>query len=147
MKKYILFIFGAVLLASCSTVKKNATATDVNMSVNQYPIIVETEVLAKVEASTSWVWNPFARDRFNLRKGNLVAETLKKYDADVILEPQFIISKQGFGERSIILMGYPAKYKSFRNTTESDLKALEAVGNPNELIKYNEAGGVLNIFK
>jgi len=128
-------------MASCSTIKKTASTADVAACINQYPVVADGEVKAKVSETVTWTWNPFKSDKFNLKKGNLVAETLKKYDADVLLEPQFIISKKSFGERSITVTGFPVKYKSFRKATGDDLKAIEAVNEYNSTVKYNVTKG------
>lgn len=143
MKKFLFAVCAAALFASCTTIKKTATTADVTSCIQQYPTIASVEVKDKVEEATVWGWNPFKKDRFELRKGNLVAETLKKHDADVLLEPQFIIKKRGFGQRSITLFGFPVKYKSFHAATQDDLKAIEAVKGFNETFKYNEETGLL----
>lgn len=148
MKKIILFACSALVLASCSTIRKTATTAGVSTSVSQYPVVADGEVKAKIAETVTWSWNPIKPDKFELRKGNLVAETLQKYDADVLLEPQFIITKESYGERSITVTGFPVKYSSFRNATESDIKAIEAVNKYNSTVKYNVGkGGILKIFK
>ncbi len=143
MRKVLIIACTTLLLASCTTVKKTATTTDVTNYIHQYPTIANVEVKEKVEEITTWSWNPFKRDKFELRKGNLVAETLKKYDADILLEPHFIITKQGYGDRSITLIGFPVKYKSFHAATPADLKAIEVTKGFNKTFKYNEDGGLL----
>lgn len=148
MKKF--FIMACVVLAmtSCSTIKKTATVAEVATSITQYPVVADGEVKAKVTETVTWDWNPFKHDKFDLKKGNLVAETLQKYDADVLLEPQFIITKQSYGERSITVSGFPVKYNSFRKATDSDLKAIEAVNVYNKTEKYNDGTGhFLGILK
>lgn len=148
MNKIMLFACSALMLASCSTIRKTATTADVATSISQYPVVAEGEVKAKVTETTTWSWIPFKGDKFKEKKGNLVAETLKKYDADVLLEPQFIISKKSFGERSITVMGFPVKYKSFRKATDSDLNAIEAVNEYNSTVKYNVTkGDVVKVVK
>lgn len=137
MKRIMLLACSALMLASCSTIRKTATTADVATSINQYPVVADGEVKAKVTETTTWSWNPFMGDKFKVRKGNLVAETLRKYDADILLEPQFIITKTLFGERSITVMGFPVKYNSFHKATDSDLKAIEAVNEYNSVQKYN----------
>lgn len=141
MKKIILLSCSVLLLASCSTIRKTATTANVSSSISQYPVVADGEVKGKVTETVTWSWNPFKADKFTLKKGNLMAETLKKYDADVLLEPQFIISKQSFGERSITVTGFPVKYSSFRNATDSDLRAIEAVNTYNSKVKYNVTKG------
>lgn len=143
MKKYVLYVCAMLTIVSCSTIKKTATSADVVTSITQYPVVADCEVKEKITGTVTWSWNPLKRDKFEQKKGNLVAEILKRYDADVLLEPQFIIQKQGYGERSISVSGYPVKYKSFRNATDHDLKAIEAVKVYNKTVKYNEKDGSL----
>lgn len=148
MKKILLFVCSALMLASCTTIRKTATTTNVSTSICQHPVVAEGEVKAKVTATTTWTWNPFMSDKFEVKKGNLVAETLKTSDADVLLEPQFIISKKSFGKRSITVMGFPVKYKSFRKATDDDLKAIKAVNEYNSTVKYNVTkGDVVKVVK
>lgn len=141
MKKFFILTCMVLALSSCSTIKKTSTVAEVATSISLYPVVAEGDVKAKVTETVTWDWNPFKHDKFNLKKGNLVAETLQKYDADVLLEPQFIVTKQSFGKRSITVSGFPVKYNSFRQATASDLKAIEAVNTYNKTEKYNDGSG------
>lgn len=132
-----------LLITSCTTLKKTAATVDVNASITQYPTLADLEIKGKVEKTVVWNWNPFRRDiTLNVRKGNLIAEILKEADADVLLEPQTIYTKQSFGERTLTVIGIPAKYKNFRKATEKDLKVLEAVSSFNEKTEYNSLKGL-----
>ena len=152
MKKIIFFFVACSLLvfSSCSTIKRTATATDVQLAVCQYPTAVDLEVMEKVEAVKVWSFAPFhwGEPKVSVAKGNLIAETLSKHQADVLLEPQVTFSKVSYGERRIIVTGYLAKYKNFRKATKEDLEAIKAVNTPNERTVYNDGkGGLFGIIK
>lgn len=150
MKKNLLFLLLASLLlcSSCTTIRRTSETTDIATSVYQYPVVADLDVdPVKKEKKTSWFWNPFVKEQdISVVKGNLIAEILKESNADVMLEPQFIQAKVSFGERSVTVSGFVAKFKNFRKATDSDLKALEATKDvaPNERTVYNFSG---NIFK
>ena len=114
--------------ASCTTVRKSAETTAIQANVQQYPTVADLDVKAKVTASVTWRGRLIKKlePKKDLMKGNLIAETLEKADADVLLEPQTIFSKTGYlGERKITITGFPAKYKNFRKATPADLEALK----------------------
>ena len=62
-----------------------------------------------------------------MRKTNLQAEVIKAAGADVLLESQFVFTKRSFGERTLTVTGYPAKFKNFRKATPEDIEALSKV--------------------
>jgi hypothetical protein len=132
-----------LLLSSCSTIKKTATTVAVDSSITIYPEVADLEVQKKISSSTTWKFVPFklGNSKLSVIKGNLVAEVLKKYNADVLLEPQFIYHKNSYGERELIVTGYPATYKNFRKATDEDLKALKICIDKNQKVVYNSAGG------
>ena len=131
----------ALTLASCSTVTKTAATADVNTAIYQYPTVADLERKAKVEKDMTWSFRPFhlGEPKLDTAKGNLVAETLKENDADVMLEPQFIFSRTSYGERRLTLTGFPAKFKNFRKASKEDIEALKANTTPNERTLYNVA--------
>ncbi len=130
-----------LVLASCSTVRKTATTVGVNTGVYQYPTVADLEVKDKVEKVMTWGFRPFhlGEPSLDVAKGNLMAETLKEQDADVMLEPQFIFSRTSYGERRLTLIGYPAKFKDFRKATPQDIEALKVNVKPNDRKVYNVA--------
>ena len=73
----------------------------------------------------------------------LIAETLKANNADVLLEPQFSFQKTSYGERVLIVTGFPATFKNFRKATADDLEAIKACRYANEKTDYNDCGGKL----
>lgn len=144
MKKKTLLVLAcaSLLVTSCVTVRKTATTVAVNTEVNQFPTVVDLDVQPKVEVTTTWSFRPFnlGEPSYNVAKGNLIAETLKEKNADVLLEPQVIFQKTSFGERKMTISGYPASYKNFRKATDEDLEALKVVGRPSSR-SIREVGG------
>lgn len=140
--KYNIFTIlacGILAFSSCTTIKKSATTAEVETRVQQYPLVADLDIRPKVEVSTSWNFVPFhfGEPSVGVAKGNLIAETIKENNADILLEPQVIFTKTSFGERKLIITGYPASFKNFRNATEADLEALKACPTKNERTVYN----------
>ena len=129
----------ALMLASCSTMTKTAATANVKTGIYQYPTVADLDIKDKVEKEMTWSFRPFhlGEPKLSDAKGNLIAETLKECDADVMLEPQFISSRTSFGERRLTLTGFPAKFKNFRRATKEDIEALKANDTPNTRTLYN----------
>lgn len=125
MKKYIIVLIIAGLnLTACTTLKKSTSSTaSIEPDVFQYPTVVDLEVGDKIEKTETWYFNPFDKQKLKDREGNLIADMVKSEKADVLLEAQSTYTKVPFGERTLTVSGYPAKYKDFRNATEEDIKA------------------------
>ncbi|MGM9713174.1 MAG: hypothetical protein ACI3Y5_03525 [Prevotella sp.] len=152
MKKYFFSIAACFMLlaTSCTTVTKTATTASVDNIVATYPTVADLEVKSKISQSMSWSFAPFhwGEPKLTTAKGNLVSETLKALNADVLLEAQFMFQKTSYGERTLTVTGFPATYKNFRKASDKDLDALKACGTPNEEIHYNDGcGGLFGVFK
>ena len=146
--KYLALILacGALMLASCSTVKKTATAIPVNNGVYQYPAVADLDIRDKAEGVMTWNFMPFhwGEPPLSVAKSNLVAELLKEKNADVLLEPQFVFEKTSFGERRLTVTGFTATYKNFRNATSDDLEALKVCAPINKHKDYKEDGRIFS---
>lgn len=135
-------LFSAALLfgfASCTTIKQTASTVEIDAQVSQYPTVADLEVQKKVEATITWNFRPFhiGEPKMKYIKGNMIAEILKKANADVLLEPQIIYSRTSFGERQYTVSGYPATFKNFRKATSADLEALKVNKPEHERTVYN----------
>lgn len=120
MKKVILAALVVVLTASCSSLKKTATAVDVNNSMNSYNV-------ADLQVSPNKVTYEFRPSKKERRggKNNVIscayAATLKSNgDADVLVQPEYTMRvRHGlFGGKKIkevTVTGYPAKFTGFKN--------------------------------
>lgn len=126
---YLSLALTALLFASCTTVRKTATTSDIKTQVMQYPTVADLDVLPKVEQTITWNFVPFhwGQSPLDVRKTNLQAEVIKAAGADVLLESQFVFTKRSFGERTLTVTGYPAKFKNFRKATPEDIEALSKV--------------------
>lgn len=118
MKKVFLFAFVAVLAASCSTVKKTATAVDVNNQLSSY----NEADLEISQQRVTYEFRPTAKERRGGTKNVIscaYAATLKSSnDADVLVQPEYTmrISHGLFGTKikEVTVTGYPAKIQSFK---------------------------------
>ena len=140
-----------MLVTSCSVTVKTADGLSVGNNVQSYPVIGDLVIGQKVTGTIEWNNTPIKKTPLEIGKGNLVAETISKYDGDIIIEPQFIIETTGypfFRHHKLTVIGYIGNYKSFRNATSEDLKALETVGNipKGRVVRYNDNSGI-KIFR
>lgn len=141
MKIKSLILSAALLLgfASCTTIKNTAETINIDAKICQYPTVADLVVHEKVEVTKTWHFRPFhlGEPKMKYLKGNMIAEILKKANADVLLEPQIIYSHTSFGERQYTVSGYPASFKNFRKATAADLEALKVVQPDHERTVYN----------
>lgn len=128
MKKYIigLMIIGLNLTA-CTTVRKSTSTTaNIDADIFQYPAVADIEVGKKIEKTETWEYNPFmVFPTLSERKSNMIADMVKSENSDILLETQSTYTRVPFGQRTLTISGYPAKYKDFRPATEEDIKAFK----------------------
>lgn len=144
MKRNIILLLTsvAIVLTSCSTMKKSTSTTlNVESGIYQYPTVADLEVKEKVETKITWNYVPFniGQPPLDLRKNNLIADIIKENNADVLLEPQITFTKRPFSRRSLTITGFPATFKNFRKADKEDLKALEVVIPAHKAKVYNVA--------
>ena len=140
--RHIILLSAIVIgVSSCSTIRKSTVSTvDVETSVLQYPTVADLDVMNKVEKSITWTFNPLKFEKLSQIKTNLMADLLKEAGADVLLEPQYTFTKVSYGERTLTITGFPAKFKNFRKANADDIHALNAVySDPTETPVYNVA--------
>ena len=152
MKKILISIAtcSLLLITSCTTVTKTATTANVDNNVTTYPTVADLDVQNKVSQSITWSFAPcnWGEPKLSTAKGNLISETLKAANADVLLEPQFTFEKTSYGERKLTVSGFPATYKNFRKATDKDIEAIKAGAVPKEEVHHNSgSGGLFRIFK
>ena len=133
-------------------VKKTATTVDVNNAMNSSSI-VDLEVSERRVSYTYFTEKSVRRGGLDNIYAVAVKEALKENgNAEVLVAPEFEtrIRKGMFGRKvkTVIVTGYPAKYKNFRKATGEDLEALNACSIPNKAEKLNaSSGGLMGIFK
>lgn len=106
-------------LASCTTMTKTATTVDVNNGLNS----ASTADLAISQNKISYTHKTKAKERRAGRKNvinSAVSAALQANgEADVLVAPEYtVVKKSGlFGSKikTVIVTGYPAKYKNFKS--------------------------------
>ena len=127
MRKIIYLIVIFAFMTSC-IMKKTETATTKTLDINgagviQKPTIVDLDVNgAKVSGRAVAKFGENIEDIKNL----LVAEVLRKVNADVLVEPRYAFETVN-NETTISVSGYPATYKNFRPIKEEDLKLIKSI--------------------
>lgn len=127
MKKNLILVFLiGIILTSCTITRNTCTVSNIDAYIAQYPTVAEIEVGEKVEMTTSWISTPFNQISMSkeIQTNNLISDILRKYDANVLIEPQTVYIKKSFGRRSITVTGYPAFFKNIRKATDNDLENL-----------------------
>ena len=124
MKKVLLLVAVAISVASCSVTKITSTHTDVGVYTPvTAPVIADLDVSAK---KIKYEYEPGSAIRRggsdNVINAAVSKALLQNGNADVLvgLETHTEYSSTGAIDR-IIVTGYPAYYKNFRNATSEDL--------------------------
>ena len=127
MIKIIYLIVISAFMTSC-IIKKTETATTKIIDINgagviQKPTIVDLDVNgAKVSGRAVAKFGENIEDVKTL----LVAEVLRKANADVLVEPRYVIETIN-NESIITVSGYHATYKNFRPIKEEDIKLIKSI--------------------
>lgn len=74
--------------------------------------------------TSSWLIKLFSPRDLEQKKKELIEELKKRTKADIIVDPQFTITKKRLGGGKITLRGYPAFYTDFRNLTPTEVDSL-----------------------
>ena len=118
MKKYLLLVGAVVAFASCTSISKTARTESI-------PYAMYNANVADLEVGdrVSYTMTPSKSIRRagddNVKKAAIQEVLVQNGNADLLVEPQFVISKRKgmFGTKitSITVTGRPAKYKNFRS--------------------------------
>ncbi|HOR03500.1 MAG TPA: hypothetical protein PLI58_02495 [Candidatus Syntrophosphaera sp.] len=140
MKKIVLLfvVLSILFLTSCSIIGINSVTSktkDIYGSVIHLPVVVDLIVQnTKItkEFTTECPQNP-TDDVIEDVKSIAIAAALKEHSADVLIEPNYdvqITSKSASNsEIKVVVTGYPATYKNFRNATKGDVELIEGTTN------------------
>ena len=132
-RKLLTLLFATVLLASCSSVRHTSDTVAVENSVVSFTVADLNVKPVKVTKTTSWGYNPFRRVSVSTVKSNTEAALLNEVGADVLLEPQYIVTKRGFMRGgSVTVIGYPAKYENFHRMTPEEAEIAKNARKPAE---------------
>lgn len=110
--------FVALVMSSCTTVEKTASAIDVNNNINSVTAVdldVSNTRISYVYRTTKKVRKGGSKNVY----ATAVSAALKANDnANVLVAPEYetVIKKGLFGSKikTVTVSGYPAKYKNFR---------------------------------
>ena len=122
---YLIVIFA--FMTSC-IMKKTETATTKILYVNGVGII-QNPTIADLDVNGAKVsGRAVAKFGENIEEVKilLVAEVLRKANADVLVEPRYAFETVN-NETTISVSGYPATYKNFRPIKEEDLKLIKSI--------------------
>lgn len=122
MKKwYIGVLCSCALMCSCSTIKRTAQIAEVTPTVVSMTVADMDVSLDKISKTNSWSYNMFRKVSVEEIKRNTTAEMLSEAEADVLIEPQYIVRKGGFMRGgSVTVIGFPAKFTDFHKMTAEE---------------------------
>ena len=118
----------ALALSSCSTITHTSQTAAVDTQVYNLTV-ADMKVASKKDSVTvDWKWNPLSTVSLKAQKESATHTLLGKSDADVLVEPQYIVNRRGiFRGGSVTVTGYPATYSDFRPMTADDAEKIATV--------------------
>lgn len=122
MKK-LLLVLSLAFLTSCSVTKSGTSKSleIVGPGVIHLPVIADLDV-SDEKITTTMDFSGI--ESMENARNEVVRKALKEHNADVLIEPSFESTTRN-GNTELIVRGWPAKYKNFRQIKESDIKFLE----------------------
>lgn len=130
-RKLLSVLLFAGMMASCSTVRHTADSVDVKNTVTTFTVADLKVSPKKATKTTSWSYNPFKRVSVSTIKDNTEAALVNENNADILLEPQYIIEKRGFMRGgSVTVIGFPAKFENFHKMTPEEAAIVKNLQKP-----------------
>lgn len=122
MKKYLFLVAAVMMAASCTTTTK--TARTESMPYAMYNAnVADLEVGERVSFTLMPEKAIRRGGEDNVKKAAIQEVLVKNGNADLLVEPQFVMSKRkgmfGTKIKSVTVTGRPAKYKNFRSLNDS----------------------------
>jgi len=121
--KYIFFIFLSVASISCSTLQKTTETNTIGINearIGNTPLITDLDIRSeKVEGKAIG-----SSTSIKKLKQFAVAEALSKANADLLIEPKYSVETKN-SRSTVIVVGWPANYKNFRQIVEADSTILK----------------------
>ena len=129
MTRNILAAGVAVLaLSSCSTITHTSQTASVDTQLYNLTVADMNVSPKKDSVTVDWKWNPLSTVSLKAQKETATHTLLNRNDADVLVEPQYIVSRRGiFRGGSVTVTGYPATYSDFRPMTVEDAEKIATV--------------------
>lgn len=138
MKKLLLCSVLALSMTSCSYIANTSTRDNINV-IAVSPVIAELDVS---KTKITYVYTPVPSSISALGKENVINTAVKEAlyengNADVFVGLETQIKYYGFKIDSVIVTGYPAKYKNFRSSREDvSINDVLLLNNSDNLKKY-----------
>lgn len=128
----------ALALSSCSTITHTSQTAAVDTQVYNLTV-ADMKVAAKKDSVTvDWKWNPLSTVSLKAQKESATHSLLQKSDADVLVEPEYIVHRRGiFRGGSVTVTGYPANYSNFRAMTTEDAEKIATINGDNTIVMVN----------
>lgn len=125
----------ALALSSCSTITHTSQTAAVDTQVYNLTV-ADMKVAAKKDSVTvDWKWNPLSTISLSAQKETATHTLLGKSDADVLVEPEYIVKRRGlFRGGSVTVTGYPATYSNFRAMTAEDAEKIATINGNNVVV-------------
>ena len=119
----LIFTLSFLFLASCTTQHAITTkTTDIYGSgVIQKPVLVDMDVK---EEKVSATINARGKKVSDDLKNQVLAEAIKKSNADVLVEPRFETDIKG-RKMTVTVTGFPATYKNFHTIKQDEVELLK----------------------
>ena len=148
MKKIILFFSVAAIVCSCSTPQATTYPKATSYSYSEYqtvsptqsvytvPVIADLNVAKerityaeRINKNITTLTDAEVEALASREKEVVIANAAKANNADVIVAPTINITTDANNNLVIVVNGYPATYKNFRNATEADRWIIENTDN------------------
>ena len=148
MKKIILFFSVAAIVCSCSTPQATTYPKATSYSYSEYqtvsptqsvytvPVIADLDVAKerityaeRINKNITTLTDAEVEALASREKEVVIANAAKANNADVIVAPTINITTDANNNLVIVVNGYPATYKNFRNATEADRWIIENTDN------------------
>lgn len=117
MKKYFLLVGAVVAFASCTTTSKTARTESIPYAMYNANV-ADLEVGERVAYTMTPTKSIRRGGESNVKKAAIQDVLLQNGNADLLVEPQFVITKRKKSIKSITVTGRPAKYKNFRSLND-----------------------------
>lgn len=139
MTRNILAAGVAVLaLSSCSTITHTSQTAAIDTQLYNLTVADMNVSPKKDSVTVDWKWNPLSTVSLKAQKETATHTLLNKNDADVLVEPQYIVNRRGiFRGGSVTVTGYPATYSNFRPMTAEDAEKIATVNGDNNTAIVN----------
>lgn len=132
MKRVVSTVFFALIVSLALSITMRAKTVETTNSnlvevTNTVISVAGADVTVAKErssVSSAWIIKFFSPRDLEQKKTELIEVLKNRTKADVIIDPQFTITKKRLGGGRITLTGYPAYYSNFRNLTPTEVDSL-----------------------